>query len=343
MIGIFLNIDTQNQKIIKEWETIGGYVDDDMVKKYQELHILNKDNKLENNTTIYITPLSEFPPYKLKNYVKENGLNIKTARKLDKIDTLIINHNFITSSYIKKPNKYYIIPSEIIFKNSNFKKYIGTGWYNNINEIHNKEVTHYFISEERYQNFIHLDSKFSIINEYPLIKCVPIFNNWGDKKVIDSTPFFLDLFNKIEKYNLKVIFDHNINDTINEGLSIDEDIFENIINMASSKDESNLKLAKEILANMEFEPSKPYLIYLLNYFYKLNQNTSGSKNYNYLKKQIKKYIHIYSTKNNPTTFNNFLPILIEKYPEYAQIFMNCFRIHMNIMLKKNIIKEIQTY
>jgi hypothetical protein len=36
-------------------------------------------------------------------------------------------------------------------------------------------------------------------------------------------------------------------------------------------------------------------------------------------------------------------VMIKKYPEYSQEFMNCFRIHINIMLGKNIIKEIQTY
>jgi hypothetical protein len=58
---------------------------------------------------------------------------------------------------------------------------------------------------------------------------------------------------------------------------------------------------------------------------------------------MKKHVHIHSTQNNPTTFNRFLPTLIGKYPELSQDFMNCFRIHMNLMLKRNVIKEIQTY
>jgi hypothetical protein len=151
------------------------------------------------------------------------------------------------------------------------------------------------------------------------------------------------MFDIVENYNLKIIFDHNISDVVNEGLTIDEDVFENILNMVTSQDESNLNLAKEILANMEFESSRSYLIYLFNYFYKLNQNRSNNKNYNYLKKQMKKHVHIHSTQNHSTTFNHFLPTLIGKYPELSQDFMNCFRIHMNLMLKRNVIKEIQTY
>lgn len=344
MVGAFLRLNHHQTHLDIYWTSIKGYIENDVIKKYQELYELSKNNRLEDDTTVYVTPLSEFPSYKLKNYIEENKLNIKTARKLDKINTLIINHDFITSSYLSKPENYHIVPAEIILNDSYLKKYIdNSAHYYQIHTIREQTVTHYFVTKKEYNNLINLDPKFSIISEYPLTECNLITTEWGNKKAIDSVGFFLDLFNKIEKHNLKVIFDHNISDVVNEGLSIDEDVFENIINMVSSKDESNIDIAKEILANMEFESSKPYLIYLFNYFYKLNQNRSNGRNYNYLKKQMKKYIHIYSTQNQPTTFNHFLPVLIEKYPEYAQYFMNCFRIHMNIMLKKNIIKEIQTY
>ena len=63
----------------------------------------------------------------------------------------------------------------------------------------------------------------------------------------------------------------------------------------------------------------------------------------HLKRQMKKYTHISSTKHNPTIFDYFLPILIEKHPEYSQDFMNCFKVHINLLFKKNVIKEIQTY
>jgi hypothetical protein len=343
MVGSTLRLGTQN-KLFSGWKCIYGYVKEDTIDKYKELYELSNNNKLENNTVVYLTPLSEFPSYKLKNYIEENKLNITTARKLDKIDTLIINHDFIMSSYSNEFENYYIIPSETILESSYFQKYINnSSQYYQIHEVNKKLVTHYFISEEDYQQLISLDSEFSVIKEYPLIKCFLIGNDWGNKKAADNVDFFLDLFNKIEKYNLKVIFDHNISDVVNEGLSIDEDVFENILNMITSQDESNISLAKEIIANMEFESSKPYLIYLFNYFYKLNQNNSNNKNYNYLKKQMKKYVHVHSTQNNSSTFNQVLPVLIKEYPECSQEFMNCFRIHMNAILGKNVIKEIQTH
>jgi hypothetical protein len=344
MVGSFLKIGHNKTHLNTGYTTIKGYVEKSKVKKYQELYELNKNNKLEDNTTAYLTPLSEFPPYKLKNYIEENKLNIKTARKLDKIDTLIINHDFVASSYTKKLINYYIVPPEVILKDSYFKKYINNSSnYYKIDEVAGEKITHYFVSNEDYNDLVNLDSKLSIISTYPLIECTLVTNDWGNKKAADNTNFFLNMFDMVENYNLKIIFDHNISDVVNEGLTIDEDVFENILNMVTSQDESNLDLAKEILANMEFESSRSYLIYLFNYFYKLNQNRSNNKNYNYLKKQMKKHVYIHSTQNNPTTFNHFLLTLIGKYPELSQDFMNCFRIHMNLMLKRNVIKEIQTY
>jgi hypothetical protein len=344
MVGVFLT--WRGKNLFKGWTSIKEYILKDKINQYQNLYELNKNNKLEDNTTIYLTSLSEFPSYKLKNYIEENTLNIKTARKLDKIDALIINHDFISSSYtsLEQFSPYYIIPSEVILENPLFQKYINNinDWMR-IDEIGKEKITHYFISLKEYQNCINIDANFSLIKEYPLIECLPISNSWGNKKVADNINFFFNIFDIIEQYNLKVIFDHNINNDVNEGLSIDEDIFENIINMITSEDESNLNLAKEIMANMEFESSKPYFIYLFNYFYKLKQNNSNNRNYNYLKRQMKKYTHTSSTKHNPTIFDYFLPILIEKHPEYSQDFMNCFKVHINLLFKKNVIKEIQTY
>jgi hypothetical protein len=63
-----------------------------------------------------------------------------------------------------------------------------------------------------------------------------------------------------EKHNLKVVFDSNVNEDINKGLIIDFDIFQNLYGMLKSTDTGNWEVAKEIIANCEFEASKPYII-----------------------------------------------------------------------------------
>jgi hypothetical protein len=341
MIGAFLTLGYQN-KLRHNWYHITGYIIEENINKSREFFNQHVENKLEDNTTVYLTPLSNFPSYKLKNYIEENKLNIKTSRKLNTLDALIINYDFLYSSYINRDiEEYYIIPSEALLQNPLLQQYISTENYYRIDQSNGENITHYFVSPEECKKLTTLDGNFYFIQDYyPLIKCVPISKSWGGKKISDNVGFFLNLQENIEKYNLKIIYDHHINKVTNEGLSIDEDIFENILNMISSQDESNMELAKEIMANLEFESSKPYFIYLFNYFYGLKTNRTNNKNYNYLIKQLKNNIHIKSTLTYPATIDNLLPMLITKYPEYSQTFMNCFRIHMNAMIKKNIIKEI---
>jgi hypothetical protein len=342
MVGIILNSMYHN-KLNGNWNYITEYINEETINKYKELFNQHEHNKLEDNTAVYLTPLSTFPSYKLKNYIEENNLNIKTGRKLDIVNALIINYDFIFSSYIgNKLQEYYIIPADKIIKNPSLKKYIpdNKNQWQDITVRNGLNATHYFISPDMYKNFISVDNNFSIIKEYPLVKGNPIGSGWGNKKVTDNVGFFLNLFENIEKYNLKIIFDSNINNAINEGLPLDEEIFENIINMINSEDKSNINLAKEIMANLDYKSSEPYFIYLFNYFYKLSRNESNNKNYDYLKKQLKKHTYIYSNKHHPAVFDNLLPILIKEHPNYSQEFMNCFRIHMNILFKKNIIKEI---
>ena len=63
----------------------------------------------------------------LENYFEENKLNINTARKFEKLDSLILSDQFIRDFYI--PNKYeeeikiyHVVPYNVIVKE--FDKYI---------------------------------------------------------------------------------------------------------------------------------------------------------------------------------------------------------------------------
>ena len=268
-----------HNKLYGNWSYITEHISEETINKYKELFNQHEHNKLEDNTVVYLTPLSIFPSYKLKNYIEENNLNIKTTRKLDTVDALIVNYDFIFSSYIKnKLQEYYIIPADKIIENPLLKKYIpdNKNKWQDITVRNGLNATHYFISPDICENFISVDNNFSFIKEYPLVKGNPIGNDWGNKKVTDNVGFFLNLFENIEKYNLKIIFDSNINNVINEGLPLDEEIFENIINMINSEDKSNINLAKEIMANLDYKLSEPYFIYLFNYFYKLSRNESNN-------------------------------------------------------------------
>jgi hypothetical protein len=339
----------QHNKFYSHYTHVKGYIPKTNIDKYKTLYENNKNNKLQQNTKVYLSPLAEFPSYKLKNYIEENQLNIKTVRKTNELDHIIINHEFIYSSYINKTfDQFYLIPLEQL-NNPNFASYFITqyNWtdarkWESYNDKETIYVTHFIIKKEEYLKMVQHDNKFSFIENTPLLEGNIILNGWGNKKISDNLSYFNNLFDLIEQNNIGIIFDHNISNEANKELSIDEDVFENIITMINSDDEDNLQIAKEILANMDFESSKPYLIYLFNYFYQLKAS-HNSKNYEYLKKHLKKYLYSSPTKNWPSIFDVFLPNILNKHPEYHKEFMSCFRIHMNILCKKEIIKEIITH
>jgi hypothetical protein len=340
-----LEFDHHN-KFNSHYTQVKGYIPKTNIDKYKVLYENNKDNKLQQNTKVYLSPLAEFPSYKLKNYIEENQLNIKTVRKTNELDHIIINHEFIYSSYINQTlDQFYLIPLEQL-NNPNFASYFVTQYHwsdaRKWESYNDKEiiyVTHFIIKKEEYLKMVQHDNRFSFIESTPLLEGNIILNGWGNKKTSDNLSYFNNLFDLIEQNNIGIIFDYNISNETNKELSIDEDVFENIITMINSDDEDNLQIAKEILANMDFESSKPYLIYLFNYFYQLKAS-HNNKNYEYLKKHLKKYLYLSPTKNDPSVFDIFLPYILNKHPEHYKEFMGCFRIHMNILCKKEIIKEI---
>jgi hypothetical protein len=101
----------------------------DIIPKSYEEKIYNifekcKDNKLKDNSNVYLTPLSTLPSYKLKNYISENKLNVTITRKSNIIDTLIVNEELIKSCYFgfnsyqyAKAELWYIIPYDLLQNN----------------------------------------------------------------------------------------------------------------------------------------------------------------------------------------------------------------------------------
>ena len=88
-----------NRMFNTSYNMVGGIIPEDYQLRIKKLFDESKDNKLTDNSTTYITPLSELPAYKLKNYIQENKLKITTTRKFEKLDTLVLNKDFIERHY----------------------------------------------------------------------------------------------------------------------------------------------------------------------------------------------------------------------------------------------------
>ena len=88
-------------KVSLDYSNASGFITLDLLAKYHNIKQKAKDNKIKDNSTIYQTPLSNYPVYKLKNYITENKLNIKKVRSFDKTDTVIISE-YLLNDYKSK-------------------------------------------------------------------------------------------------------------------------------------------------------------------------------------------------------------------------------------------------
>jgi hypothetical protein len=329
------------------WERDLHIILSEHIDQYHTLHDKFKNTQLKNDTSVYITPLSRYPAFKLKNHSEVNGLGIKTTRKIKEIDTLILDHEFITEYYLNVDiEEYYIIPHSFLV--DNFSEYMsnsGSDYYGGISDpSHASE--YYIVETKAIIDFTSISHKFSILSQLPIMRGGVIKSGHGNKKAHENVPLFCNLTNLVNEYDLEIIFDSSINKEINKDLTVDLDTFKTIFNMLASDDESNYPIAKELMSNCDFETSKPYILFLAVLFSPLRNKSTTSRNWITCYTQIYKYKNYvnryFSSRNNlePTDVDHFVKSFIQDYPQYKQIVSDCLTVYLNFRFKTDLIKEI---
>jgi hypothetical protein len=310
----------------------------------QNLFQESKNNKIKNNSTLWLTSLSELPNYKLKNYIKENKLNISTARKFSQLDNVIISDSFIEREYLTSNYDEYIIFNSPIAKNIILENLI----FNSYKDPKNLLDPNFYllITSENYNSIIQICPDFKAVLEdkaTKIIKGYALRRRHGSVKAYDKFNFLIDLIDNIKKYNIKVVLDSSLQEDINKGLTIDYDVFETLYGMLKNNDMGSWELAKEIISNNEYESSKPYLIFLYCVFPELRKS-SMNNNYTFFRKNLNK---IYVEKLFPKQYSklNFpieklIAALVNTYPQYSIEFSKCLVHHLNQLSEKTIIKDI---
>ena len=303
----------------------------DIVDLYKELYTNNKDKRLKSNTTVYITPLVNLPLYKFRNYIKENKLNITTARKIDKLDSMVISDSLIREFYInEKSSKFYVIPNKLLIQ---LTPNINPHHLNILSEHKEFLIKHELLEEIKST----LPKVYDTLKANAvIIEGIFIQTGWGNSKAFNNVDTFFKIIKYYKDYELDIIFDHYINDEINVGTILDDEMFVSILNMLKSTDSDNLRISQEIIANCEFEVSKPYILFLLWAFKDFSKNNNNNKNFNFVIETLKSYRSIY----NETRLENFLSTIIKKHPKYVQSMFKCLAMYLNTISKSNIIKEV---
>jgi hypothetical protein len=323
---------SQTSKFQYSWNSTVGFLNEEIINKYKELCEKSKNNKLKNNSTVYQSSMSNYPVYKLKNYIQENKLNIKKARKWNKIDTIIIDKDFLNKLHEHsdlKNKKYTLIPRKEILKSKHVEL---DDWRLKRSD----DVSFFYITSKNItsKNFIQW-------KDYDQIEGIPIEKCHGMKNIYDNIEFITELFDNIEKYNLHVVLDSSIDKEINNGTIIDLETYEVLYNMLNS-DESNVKIAKEIIANCEYNQSRPYILFLASVFPSLLVK-SDNKNYHTVHRILKVEQRHFNTFYSYTTHFESIPCILQKCPEFKSTFALCLKTHLNILYKNELIREIVSF
>ena len=299
----------------------------------------SSSNKLQDNTKIHVTKFSTLPKYKLDNYIEENKLKINRCRINKSPDSIVVNFDNLEKEYFKYSKKCYLIPGKLLFSLIDI---------NEFKESHEHGENYYFKpTQEIYanlENYTYLYYGYDLDRlkqvNYTLFKEISncetitgwvITESWGNKIGYEN----IDLLHDILNYKYNIICDSSISKDINSGTVIDPDLFKTLLGMASSTDNSNLAIVREIIANSEMEASKPYILFLLWWNEPLRK-IDNNANYKFCLNQLKEFKNYYDSSR----LDYFLQNVIVRLPEHKQIFFDCLAMYINHTAKYDLIKQL---
>lgn len=279
-----------------------------------------QDNvSLENNDDIYLTPLCKIPRYRIDNYISEAKLKIKKSYSFNTINKLFLDRKeteTLLNRSVGSREIYYIpkdiflelknkLEAELRYQDSNYKyqifdeskikqDYIGLIIYMHSSGKGTKAITNFLSSKN--------------------ITPVSIMSTTGsDMKEIQ---FLIELYGYLLKGNNKFIVanDSSIIKQTNSELAIEEDTYNSLRDMLSSTNQSNINVAKEIIANCDYEKSHIWLMFLLHEFTSKLFGGTKSGNYNMFLSKYRPYKSMFKSQN----WYNFSFDLLAKFPEHKE-------------------------
>jgi hypothetical protein len=243
--------------------------------------MLHRDNKISSSDIVYFTAASKLPRFKYKEYIETNKINPKKTNRIDYANTFILSINEL-KTLAQKFDEYCVIPVNEILNHSNndLKKYV---YDNNLHEVFIKKEYLIDYAEKNPNNKFPFSK--TKINSFRVEELNKIYSGWGSA----SVESYIDLFNylvpKLDK--IKIILDESFSEIMNAGLIIDEEIYNNIAGMLSTKD--NISMGMEIISNCDFKNSQMYILILLNEFYKKFDSKNKTSNFKNCLNYFKEY------------------------------------------------------
>ena len=202
---------------------------------------------------VYASKASEIPRFKLKEFVKEKGLN-KTSRYTYS-DYIIVNkgyfmellkefkfgeYTFIKKDFvdenINKWKKDRNVVHEVLKENSNRDLMAMIDDYT-VRDIH-KSLAKYPVEIARYE-----DNTYKVKGTF-----ISLYRNERLKNLLT---IIHELKNDIKSGKVKIVFDEDLFVELNkEGIELDDEYLQTLRDMLFSKDTANIKLGFEMMSNL---------------------------------------------------------------------------------------------
>lgn len=259
-----------------------------------ESEIINKLNIVKRvpvkNDKIFFLNGCTIPRFKIKGYCNSN--DCKVVKYIDSASVIILGKNTFNDHFIYE-NEHFVNKETLIEYLSNMMI--------ELNTIEYSTWASTFVSYlQSYEGEIKSSSYYRVRNELDLGSS---YDN------LFVTPESYEKLLKIEESTCEFILEETLLKELNGGLIMDAEIYESIKRLIESSDDSNMKLAMEMMANCDYDKSAVYLMLLLKEYGAKMYGTNNSHHINF--KALLKYFNITGVYYN-LKIDNILESLKEK-------------------------------
>ena len=321
---------------INRWQnknySSNGFIRQSDIEDFKSYFEKQQSNKITKDCNIYQTTLSTLEKNKIEIFNNDNGPQVSITYTPQKTDYYLLNYQQI-SNYLLNPINY---KEYLVFDYLPLQPYFSSNHYSELTILSDTSNTTFLLSAEILQeNNLPQEVKHLLTPLTPerILVCN---GSHGNKNLEDKIKKWIPLFNE-ERPNL--IFDEVFNSQIFEGNVIDEDIYDSLNEILSSKDKENHKLAIETMANWDLEKSKIYLLFLFNKHKAIlgKKSYSGTKNHLMLLETFPYIKYSWQEKFVP-----FFNKMLEMFPEEKEVIKLLVIKRLNELMFKSIpIKNIE--
>jgi len=242
--------------------------------------ILKQPKNIKFGKAIHTDSLCSIPRFKLKEYITQNKLK-RTSRQ-DQCDTIIVDKNNFNSTlaFFRHPNQmaYFFkdadleLTRKVMLEYFNSQQYLAAQYKEEIQKMTHNNIC-FTINDDVYES-----NTFPNASVKKLVNASKVERLWVDQlyrnKTIESMIGLLDFLKN--NPNVNIIFDEDIMEVLNsDGIELDNEYIDTLNSMFESGQTDNIKLAVEMLSNVNLEKDSLTIALILNKYQHLFTHGSG--------------------------------------------------------------------